>query len=178
MQARPHFAQFQRELGSTAALMLEIRENRAPSETLTYSWNLTSSEKTGNVNHVFLPLIGENETRAIYWHLWSIQQRTDLGPWVKKNTWKGSHPSKVVPWQKEALAQSSSLVQEVKTQKEVGMVTQLHKSQENLVQLKLWNSLDKRTTGTIWYIVFSTGSVSRSSKGHSAGSNSWQPRIL
>lgn len=101
-----------------------------------------------------------------------------LGPWVKKNTWKGSHPSKVVPWQKEALAQSSSLVQEVEMQEEVGMVTQLHKSQENLVRLKLWNSLDKRTTGTIWYIVFSTGSVSISSKGHFAGSNSWQPRTL
>lgn len=28
MQARPHFAQFQRELGSTAALMLEVMENK------------------------------------------------------------------------------------------------------------------------------------------------------
>lgn len=37
MQARPHFAQFQQELGSTAALMLEVMEKRAPSETLTYS---------------------------------------------------------------------------------------------------------------------------------------------
>lgn len=84
MHAKPHFAQFQQKLviqqpwswrswktkqlpGPTSATFLRL----CPTA------EISLQVRRGNVHSVW-PTGMQNKTKAIYWHLWSIQQRSDL----------------------------------------------------------------------------------------------------